>query len=189
MTIKLSDEASALDLGILLAKAMREAEISYALGGALALGASGLVRATRDVDINVFVEPTKLSGVFAVLQSLGVPIDEPSASAAAESEGMFMAWAGPWRIDVFVPSIAFSWEAEKTRVHHLLDGERVAFLSPESLAVFKLLFFRGKDLLDLEQLRAIRLDLDGAYVRRKIVEMMGEDDPRVSAWDKINAPG
>ena len=43
--------------------------------------------------------------------------------------------------------------------------------------LFKLLFFRGKDIVDLERLVATQQDrLDHAYVRRWIVEMMGEED-------------
>jgi hypothetical protein len=95
-------------------------------------------------------------------------------------------WAGI-RIDVFTPSIPFSIEAGRTRVH-LVDESGVAtwFLSREAITVFKLLFFRPKDLVDLERLVAVSgPSLDHAYVRRWIVEMMGEDDPRVTAWDGI----
>lgn len=52
--------------------------------------------------------------------------------------------------------------------------------------MFKLLFFRPKDVLDLEKLVAVQgSDLDTAYVRRWMVEMMGEEDERVVAWDRI----
>lgn len=34
---------------------------------------------------------------------------------------------------------------------------------------------------------AVRPELDRAYIRRWIVEMMGEDDPRVRRWDDIVA--
>lgn len=54
--------------------------------------------------------------------------------------------------------------------------------------MFKLLFFRGKDIVDLERLVAVRGDrLDREYVRRWLVEMMGDDDDRVRRWDEIVA--
>jgi hypothetical protein len=53
--------------------------------------------------------------------------------------------------------------------------------------VFKLLFFRGKDVVDLERLVAVRDELDRAYVRRWIVDMMGDADERVRRWDEIVA--
>ena len=51
--------------------------------------------------------------------------------------------------------------------------------------MFKLLFFRGKDRVDLERLIAVRPELDRGYVRRWIVEMMGDADERVAAWDEM----
>ena len=46
-------------------------------------------------------------------------------------------------------------------------------------------FFRTKDLADLERLVALRTELDVAWVRSRIVSMMGEGDERVTAWDRI----
>jgi hypothetical protein len=45
--------------------------------------------------------------------------------------------------------------------------------------------FAREDLVDLERLVAIRPDLDSAYVRRWVVEMMGDGDARVQRWDEI----
>jgi hypothetical protein len=93
---------------------------------------------------------------------------------------------GEYRLDIFTPSIDFSWEAKRTSVTKSIDGRSARFLSAEAIAVFKLLFFRGKDIVDLERLVAVRGSaLDVAYVRRQIVEMMGEDDERVARWDRI----
>ncbi len=170
---------SALDVGLRLARELLRAGVPYALG------ANGLVRATADVDINVFVEPDRLDPVFDALERSGVAVDRERARAAAVAEGMFVAWHGPWRVDVFTPSIEFSWEASRTTFTVDYEGEAVCFLSAEALAVFKLLFFRTKDLGDLEQLVALRPDLDRGYVRAKIVEMLGDTDPRVQAWDAL----
>lgn len=52
--------------------------------------------------------------------------------------------------------------------------------------MFKLLFFRGKDRVDLERFVAVRAGrLDYAYVRRWIADMMGDDDERVQLWDEL----
>lgn len=176
---------SALDIGLRVAAELTDAGVPYALGGALSLGANGLVRATSDIDVNVFVEPAGLGAVFDVLAKMGATLDRDHARAAAAADGMFIAWLGPWRLDIFTPSIDFSWEAAKTVFTVDYDGQHVSFLSGEALAVFKLLFFRTKDLGDLEQLVALRPDLDRGYIRAKVVEMMGETDPRVAAWDEI----
>lgn len=161
--------------------------MSYAIGGALALAIAGVPRGTADVDVNVFVPEARVRDVMAVLSNLGIAFP-PAAPERARSEGMFVGrWDG-MRIDVFLPSIPFAFEAERCRVRVTDDsGWSGWFLSAEALAVFKLLFFRGKDLVDLERLVAVRPELDQAYVRRWIVDMMGDDDERTLRWDDIVA--
>jgi hypothetical protein len=170
-----------------IADALEAAGMPYAIGGALALAIAGVPRGTVDVDVNVFVTEELVPEAIAVLQRLGVEIEPVAAIARARRDGMFVGrWDG-MRIDVFLPSIPFAREAERTRIR-VTDaaGWSGWFLSAEALAVFKLLFFRGKDLVDLERLVAVRgTEVDAGYVRRWIVEMMGEDDERVSKWDGL----
>ena len=65
-------------------------------------------------------------------------------------------------------------------------GQEAWYLSAESTAIFKLLFFRLKDLVDIERLVVVQGEaLDRDYIRRWMVEMMGEDDERVEEWDAI----
>ncbi len=166
--------------------ALDAAGIAHAIGGALALGVHGVPRGTLDVDLNVFVSEEGLGAVFDVLRSVGVTLDPVSALSAARTQGMFIGDLDGMRIDVFVPSIPFSDEAGRTRVRIASpDGGADWFLSAEALAVFKLLFARPKDFVDLERLLAVQgAALDRAYVRRWIAEMMG-DDERVRRWDAL----
>lgn len=163
-------------------------DIAYAIGGAIAYGFWGVPRATVDVDLNLFVGQVELADAIAALRSAGVAVDEGAALASSRMRGDFHATIGPMRLDVFTPSIDFSWEAARTRVRVELLGQPIWILSAEATAVFKLLFFRPKDLVDLDRLVAVQREkLDAAYVRRWIVEMVGEDDPRVSRWEAIVA--
>lgn len=179
-------DRSAAEASKRIADLLGRESISYAIGGALALAVAGVPRGTADVDVNVFVEDTQLPRVVSLLQTLGMNVDPVAAIARARRDGMFVArWDG-MRIDVFLPSIPFAREAERTRTRITdASGWSGWFLSAEALSVFKLLFFRGKDLVDLERLVAARPDLDRAYVRSAIAEMMGEDDERVRRWDEI----
>ncbi len=81
----------------------------------------------------------------------------------------------------------FYADAAKTiRELKLSDGRIVWVLSAESLCVFKLLFFRDKDIADLRRLVARQApSLDHAYVRRWMVDMVGESDDRIATWDEI----
>jgi hypothetical protein len=170
----------AFELGITLASTFERHGIAYALGGALAYGQYGIPRATNDVDVNVFVEPDGLGPVMTALRSLGVSVDEDGAHRAAQDDGLFVVRLGEYRIDMFTPSIEFSWEAARTRVCRRIEGIDVWFLSAEALCV------RGKDLVDLERLIAVQgAAVDGVYVRAHIAAMVGEDDPRVVAWDRL----
>lgn len=72
--------------------ALEQAGVDYAIGGALALGIHGALRATRDVDVNVFCEPSQWPRAVSALVSAGVKVDEPAALREAASEGWFTGW-------------------------------------------------------------------------------------------------
>lgn len=181
-------ERSAAEAAQRIADALEVAGLPYAIGGALALAVAGVPRGTADVDVNLFVAEDQLPRVFAVLSGLGIDLDERACEARARKDGMFVGRWDHMRIDIFLPSIPFADEAKRTRVR-ISDSSGWSgwFLAAEALAVFKLLFFRGKDMVDLERLVAVRPDLDHAYVRRFIVDMMGETDERTRRWDDIVA--
>ena len=72
-----------------------------------------LPRATKDVDLNLFVAPEALpTAAFDALSRAGVVFDRAEALREAAEEGLFIGWVGACRIDVFTPSIPFSWEAQ-----------------------------------------------------------------------------
>lgn len=179
---------NAADVGLSLARALEAAHLPYALGGALAYGVWALPRATKDVDLNLFVAADGLPAACDALTNAGVVFERSEALRLAAEEGLFIGWLGACRIDIFTPSIPFSWEALKTRVSIEIGGSSVWFLSAEALSFFKMMFFRGKDLVDLERLiSSMGPRLDAAYVRRWLVETMGEDDERVRKWDELCA--
>lgn len=152
-------ESDALEMALPIAAELDRRGIPYAIGGALALGMWSDPRGTKDVDLNVFV-----------------------------TDGMFIGTLpNGMRLDVFTPSIDFSWEAERTRVRLPSRAQDAAFLSAEAIAIFKLLFFRLRDRGDLQVLVGAWPALDRAYVRRNLVEMFGEDDERVRFWDETVA--
>ncbi len=175
-----------LEAGLRIAGALAQRDIPYALGGALAYGLWGIPRATIDIDVNVFVDDDALGDVCAALSTLGIDADAEEARLASEREGLYVTRYGVFRLDLFMPSIEFSWEAGRTKVLIEVGEQKVWFLSAESIAVFKLLFFRGKDRVDLERLIAVQgQKLDRDYVRKQIVLMMGESDERTAAWDRL----
>lgn len=181
-------EFDAFAIAARLATALDEAGVPHAIGGAIACGLWGDPRGTYDVDINLFVDPEGLERALDVLEQAGVVLDREAARRADQEGDVIVGWCEGMRIDLFTPSIPFSWEAMTTRVRMEGPLGPATYLSAEATTVFKLLFFRSKDLVDIEKLVAVQgSDLDTAYVRRWMVDMMGEDDARIHEWDRIVA--
>lgn len=182
------DLVPAFDVAALLARALDEAGVPYAIGGAIALGAWSDPRGTLDVDINLFVTHDELDGALDVLTRAGVELDRTAARRADADGDVLVGRYQGMRIDLFTPSIPFAWEAMRTRRRLTGPSGEASYLSPEASAIFKLLFFRAKDLVDVEKLVAVQgRDLDATYIRRWMVDMMGETDERVVAFDAILA--
>jgi hypothetical protein len=75
--IRPNDSAEA---GVAVAQALEAAGFSYALGGALALGAHGVPRGTLDVDVNVFCQEHEIPLLVERLRDLGIELDRLSSS-------------------------------------------------------------------------------------------------------------
>lgn len=157
----------------------------YAFGGAIALAAWSEPRATADVDVIVWVSPDRIDRAIDAVRSAGVAIDAEAARNAARERGLFVGHVGATRVDVFVPSIPFYDEAAKRRVRTKLGARETWVHSAEVLTVFKMLFFRPKDLVDVERMLTVQgAAFDRAFVRDSLVGML-DDDERITTWDAI----
>jgi hypothetical protein len=171
-----------------LVDALEKSGLAYALGGAVAYSAWAEPRATRDVDVNLWLPPERLDEGFAVFESVGVVLDRAQARVEARQRGMFVGRLGEYRVDVFVPSVPFYDEALRRRVRSRIAARDTWVLSAETLAVFKMLFYRPKDVADVGRLLDIQRDrFDQAFVRRWLVEMLGPADERIARWDELVA--
>lgn len=182
----MSELPAAPEVARQLADALEQAGISYAIGGALAYGFHAPPRATNDVDLNAFVPLDQLDGLLDALEAGGAELNRAAARSSAATRGDFRAHVRGMRIDIFVPSIPLCDAAEQRVLQGLLLGRPIKILTAEDLVLFKLLFYRPKDLLDVERLVAFQGEaLDRDYIRRWLVEMMGEEDVRLRRWDQI----
>lgn len=176
----------AVEVSRVLADALEAARIPYAIGGAISYGYWAEPRGTHDVDLNLFVEPATAQRALEVLLAAGLKIDSEAALRTASERGDARGSFEGMRVDLFFNSIPLH-DSAATRVRRLpLAGRPASILAAEDLIVLKLMFYRGKDLLDVEKVVAMQGEqLDRAYVRRWLVEMMGADDHRVSRWDEL----
>lgn len=126
--------------------------------------------------------------VLAALVGMGFAAERepPELIRQAREEGQFRGTMGNVRVDVFVPAIAYYAELESRRREVVLFGRPLWIVGPDDLAVLKMMFFRRKDLADVEAMaRELGVQLDHAFVRAKLVELVGENDPRIEAWEEI----
>jgi hypothetical protein len=171
-----------------VADTLERGGLPYAVGGAIALGFYAVPRATVDVDVNIFVSPeADLAPALAVLTDAGfVADDAASLRAHACSGGQFRGSVHGLRVDVFVPAIPYYAEIAARKRQVSLLGRPLWILGPEDLVVLKLMFFRRKDLADVEAIfRDQGVSLDRHFVRQKLVELVGESDERLAALDAI----
>ncbi len=170
-----------------VADRLDEGGIPYAIGGALALAAHAVPRATKDVDFSVFVPEPDLDRLFDAVERAGCLLDRSRARADVDRVALFAARHGRVGIDFFVSFQPHHHEALARRVAFPgPDGRPRWFLSAEDLAIHKLALARAKDHMDLEHLFAAVGDrMDVAYVRRWLHALTGEGDPRRSQLESL----
>jgi len=160
--------------------------IDYAIGGAVSYSAWAEPRATRDIDLNLWVPEDRLDWALDVLGDAGVRVDRAAATRDAAERGMFVGHHGEYRVDVFVPSVPFYEEALRRRQRVRLAHRDTWVLSADTLAVFKMLFYRPKDLVDIQRLLEVQGQrMDRAFIRQALVDMLGPDDDRLQTWDDL----
>jgi hypothetical protein len=169
-----------------LAKELESRRQQYAIGGAIALSYWGAPRGTVDVDLTLYLPPEQPAECIGLLQDIGCQFSGAEARASLGEHGFCRATFAGLRVDVFLPIAPF-YEAARLRRKRLeLGNQPVMVWDAESLTVFKLMFFRRKDLADIEQiLRAQGPRFDRAWVREQLAGMYGARDPRLSAWDDL----
>jgi hypothetical protein len=169
-----------------LAAALEAVGCEYALGGAIALGFWAAPRGTLDVDVTLFVAPDKLSECVRLMQQIGCTLESNEAIHSLTEHGFCHVEFNNRRIDVFLPLIPFYEEARRRRRQVILGERPVMIWDAATLCVFKMMFFRRKDLADVEQiLRVQGGQLDTAWVLQQLVDIYGRRDPRISQWEEL----
>jgi hypothetical protein len=152
---------------------LTDAALPHAFGGAIALAyCTEEPRGTRDLDVNVFIDPVRAG---EALSALPAPVTVSDADvAAATREGQVRVWWEDTPIDVFLDIHQFHAEVAEDVRSVPFEGRTIPVLDCTALAVFKALFDRTKDWADIEEIAAA-----GAL-----------EGPRAIAWlERILGPG
>lgn len=133
--------------------ALSEAGLAHAFGGAIALAyCTEDPRGTRDLDVNVFVDPAQAKEVFDALPG-DVTLSEANL-AAVERDGQVRVWWQDTPIDIFLNVHRFHAEAAEGVRQVTFEGRTIPVLDCTALAVFKALLDRTKDWADIEEMVA-----------------------------------
>jgi len=162
---------------VAIADALDAARIEWALGGALALAyATEEPRATRDIGLNVFVPATDAPLVFAALPT-GVS-HGPGDLEDALADDQVRLWWDDTPIDLFFAADPFHASVASRRRSVPFAGRVVRVLAPEDLAVFKAMFDRPRDWVDIDEMASCGA-LDRAAAAAALAGLVGDRDPRV----------
>lgn len=159
-----------------LHRALAQARIKHAFGGAIALAYwTQEPRGTRDIDVNVFVPTGDAARVLSALPE-GVEVPQDTVSAI-ERDGQVRLWWDDVPLDLFFDYVPIHADAAANRRLVPFSGERIPVLAAIELAAFKAMFDRTRDWADIESMIAARtLDVDA--LRAALAPMLEPGDPR-----------
>ena len=169
-----------------IAAALDAERCEFALGGAIALGFWTAPRGTLDVDVTLFLPPEQPSRCVRLLQKIGCDVDAREALQSLTEHGFCQVQYSGRRLDVFLPIVPFYDQARLRRKEVILGDQPVKIWDAETLCVFKMMFFRRKDVADVEQILRVQGDkLERDWVSQQLTAMYGQRDPRVAQWDEL----
>lgn len=152
--------------------------IPHAFGGALALAyLTEEPRATKDIDVNVFCPATDVDRVFAALPP---DVDrDPQDAEHVRRDAQVRLWWAHTPVDLFFDV----GEIHRDAAAHARDvpfaGVTIPVLDGNELAVFKMMYSRPKDWLDIaEMIRAGTVDPH--IVATAFARIMGPDHEAIA---------
>ena len=156
---------------------LRSAGIPHAFGGAIALAyCTEEPRATRDIDVNVFVDVPDVQRVLAALPA-GVVHDDDDVATILR-DGQARLWWEDTPLDLFFDVHDFHRQAPLNvrRVPFGAAGDSIPVLGCEDLTVFKAMFNRTKDWADIEAIVEAGA-IDGPKTLGWVALLLGADHP------------
>jgi hypothetical protein len=166
-------------------RALEEAKVPHAIGGALALAYYAEPRATIDVDINVFVHTDQWPAIRDALAPLGVDVEVDEK--VLNRDGQVRLWWDRNPVDLFFSYDPFHDEMRSGARKVPFNGTTIPILAPEHLAVCKAMFDRPKDWLDIEQMLVATSPFNLEEVKDWVERMVGQENPRMGRLREIES--
>lgn len=156
-----------------LHRALHHAELPHAFGGALALAfCVEEPRATKDIDLNVFIGVDRVPDLLAALPAqVRLTVAD---IARLEHDAQTRAWWDQTPIDLFLSNHPFHRHAESNRRTVAFAAiDKLPVLACTDLAVFKAFFARPKDAVDVAAMVTAGV-LDLAALERTVGALLGD---------------
>jgi len=162
-----------------------KADVAHAFGGALALAyCTGEPRATRDIDINIFLPAEEVSVVQKALRSV-IEFTE-SQLRYLQAEGQTRVFWDDTPVDLFFNVSDLHQHMSLKTSLGTLNGVEIPVLSAEFLAIFKAMFNRTKDWADLEVM-VEEGNFNSDFVVSQLVDLLGAQDTRIERLSRLVA--
>jgi len=177
-----------LERAVALSQALDAAGLRHAIGGALALGYHvSEPRGTRDIDVNVSVDPDDARRLFDSLPKQ-IQWSRADVDRAVRDGQVRLFWPVhdelPLPVDLFLPQHALHGVvAGRSEIVPMLDTQ-VPVLSATDLTIFKALFDRRKDWGDIEALLRFG-KVDQQEVVRWLSSIVGPGDDRIGRFNGL----
>jgi hypothetical protein len=158
--------------------ALEELDVPHAFGGALALAFHiAEPRATRDIDLNIFVSVENARPTLDALPA-GVAWSDDDLAEISRNGQVRVFWDDT-PVDLFFDTHAFHESAATHTERVPFAGREIPILAADDLAVFKAFFDRTKDWADIEAMLDAK-SVDVHVVLGWLVDLLGGDDQRVT---------
>lgn len=175
---------------VAIERAFVAAGVPHAFGGAQALGYYGSVRATHDIDLNVFLAVDEAERVFAVLGALGASTSNPGLRHLVARDEQVRVFWDETPIDLFFAYDALHMSSMARRRRVDFYGDPIHILSAEDLITYKATFDRERDWHDIAgMIYACDEPLDYDYVRDWLARIDGPEGRRLARLEQLIESG
>jgi hypothetical protein len=162
------------------AETLADSRVAYAVIGGMAAGFRSEPRATKDIDFLLRVPQLQLPRLLDALRQRGFEFDTPTAIREWTQQHMTALSYRGVQVDWLKPVIPAYEHVLDRATEETWLGRPIRVASPEGLILLKLVAFRTRDQLDIENLVAAHRDtLDLAWIRSEWQNIAPQDDPRM----------
>ncbi len=166
-------------------RALTDAAIPHAFGGAIALAYWGTPRYTHDVDINIALPADQHRRVLDALSALFPIRDRDKAERELTNISQTRLRWDALPVDLFCANTPFH-EAMAIRTREVdYAGTPIPVISAEDLIICKSLFDRPKDWVDINNIFKVQQTLDEQYLHHWLHEFSEPEDERVTRIEEL----